>query len=318
MRESPHFIPISDEIRDKSLRLTRDWARIDCLKRSNQVSNKCIIDMRLLRKVSIGKDVKDLQQKLIALGYALTADGIFGLKTEAVVKVFQQENSLTVDGIVGANTLKQINDRMNSLAETEDEFKLGGKKLTEQDIEDTAQELSLEVAVIKSVCEVESRGSGFLSNRKPRILFEGHIFWKELKKLGISPEDYEAGNEDILYPKWTREYYLGGAKEYNRLDRAKKISEKAALASASWGMFQIMGFNYALCGFTDVNSYVKEQYLSEGNHLKAFGSFIQSTRLLRHLKAKNWAAFAKGYNGPSYKVNKYDEKLKKAYEKYAS
>lgn len=35
------------------------------------------------------------------------------------------------------------------------------------------------------------------------------------------------------------------------------------------------------------------------------------------LKNKDWAAFAKGYNGPEYAVNKYDVKMKDAYERYA-
>nr|WP_302421955.1 N-acetylmuramidase domain-containing protein [Bacteroides intestinalis] len=29
---------------------------------------------------------------------------------------------------------------------------------------------------------------------KPAILFEGHIFWSQLKKRGINPAEYVAGN----------------------------------------------------------------------------------------------------------------------------
>lgn len=31
---------------------------------------------------------------------------------------------------------------------------------------------------------------------------------------------------------------------------------------------------------------------------------------------KNWAQFAKAYNGPAYKENKYDAKLNEAYQRY--
>jgi len=35
------------------------------------------------------------------------------------------------------------------------------------------------------------------------------------------------------------------------------------------------------------------------------------------LRNRNWAKVAQKYNGASYKLNKYDQKLQKAYEKYS-
>lgn len=59
-----------------------------------------------LRRGSRGDDVKKLQETLNALGYDCgTADGIFGVKTEAAVRKFQQANGLSEDGIAGKNTL---------------------------------------------------------------------------------------------------------------------------------------------------------------------------------------------------------------------
>ncbi|AZA64465.1 DUF3380 domain-containing protein [Chryseobacterium carnipullorum] len=52
------------------------------------------------------------------------------------------------------------------------------KTLTEQDYINAAKELGCEVAAIKAVAEVESRGSGFLSSGEPKILFERHRFYK--------------------------------------------------------------------------------------------------------------------------------------------
>lgn len=79
------------------------------------------------------------------------------------------------------------------------------------------------------------------------ILFERYIFWSQLKKRGLNPKDYVHSNEAILYPKWSRLYYKGGIREYDRLEQTRKINRKAADASVSWVMFQIMGFNYAIC-----------------------------------------------------------------------
>ena len=53
---------------------------------------------------SQGSDVTELQKLLNQNGYTLDEDGIFGDKTLAAVKEYQQKNSLDVDGIVGENT----------------------------------------------------------------------------------------------------------------------------------------------------------------------------------------------------------------------
>lgn len=45
-------------------------------------------------------------------------------------------------------------------------------------------------------------------------------------------------------------------------------------------------------------------------------AFIQSNRLDTYLRNKDWAGFAKRYNGPAYTENQYDKKLEKAYHKH--
>ena len=52
-----------------------------------------------------GAAVKKIQEMLQSLGYNITADGIFGLKTCAAVRDFQSKNQLTADGIIGPKTL---------------------------------------------------------------------------------------------------------------------------------------------------------------------------------------------------------------------
>ena len=66
---------------------------------------------KTLRKGDKGDAVKDLQKKLLALGYPLPkygADGDFGKETEAAVKAFQQDNGLTADGVAGKKTLDAL------------------------------------------------------------------------------------------------------------------------------------------------------------------------------------------------------------------
>jgi hypothetical protein len=129
-----------------------------------------------------------------------------------------------------------------------------------------------------------------------------------------------------LYEKWTKKYYRGGEGEYERMEKAANISsepaaKEAAYCSASWGSFQIMGYNYKNLGYNSINEWVTAMNEHEREHLAAFGKFIEmksisGKKLIDWLQEKNWAKFAEGYNGSGYKKNKYDEKLKAAYNKY--
>lgn len=253
---------------------------------------------------SKGELVCYLQRILKSIGHLeLVIDGDFGKRTDMVVRGFQRSFGMKEDGVVGNKTWEQL--EKVSLCISEEEY------------EGAAKELEVEVAVIKAVKEVETGGrGGFLEPGKPTILFEGHVFWKELKKRGINPENYVKGNEEILYPKWTKSHYLGGTKEYYRLERAISINREAALSSASWGMFQIMGFNYGSCDCSSVEDFVSKTKISEGEQLRLFVEFIKSNKLTSYLQKKDWAGFAYKYNGPGYKENKYDDKLEKAYKKY--
>lgn len=186
------------------------------------------------------------------------------------------------------------------------------KLLSELDFENAAKEIGCEVAAIKAVSEVEAPRGGFLPSGKPTILFEAHIF------SARTGHKYDASHPNISSKKWNKSLYKGGEKEYNRLEQAKALNEIAALESTSWGKFQIMGFNYSICGWPDVKSFVNDMYISEGKHLTAFVRFIKYNKLDQYLISKKWAMFALGYNGKEYKQNKYDEKIAAAYKKYAS
>lgn len=280
---------------------------------SNEIDQLTTI---LIRRNAKGKSVEVLQVLLIQVGYNLDADGHFGGITDNAVKDFQKRNNLTVDGIVYTKTWAK-------LFELAPPISLDAMRLSDKDIINFAKAFDLEIPVVKAVQEVESSGKGFLADNRPTILFEGHIFWKELEKREIDPRPLVKGNENVLYPKWTRDFYEGKGKEYVRLEKAKNVGTQseileAALASCSWGMFQIMGFNYKLVDAFDVIDYVTKSKRSEAAHLKAFGEFIMSTKLLKPLREKRWADFARGYNGRNFAVNQYDKRLAAAYLKYSA
>ncbi len=271
----------------------------------------------LLKKGTSEKEaVIILQELLNHLGADLVVDGDFGRGTDKAVKNFQQNNGLVADGIVFTKTWTKLLALTPPIA-------INRMRLSEKDYVDFAKAFDLEVPIVKAVQEVESRGSGFLKDNRPIILFEGHIFWRELKKRGFDPEKLQTGNENILFPRFNRAFYEGGAKEYIRLEKARNVGKspeilEAALASCSWGMFQIMGFNYHLVNNFNVIDYVAQSKRSEAEHLEAFGEFIKSTKLLKPLREKRWADFARGYNGKNFAVNQYDKRLKNAYLKHSA
>lgn len=267
--------------------------------------------MQTIKKdTKIEEAVFILQDLLREAGYNIPVDGDFGPKTDEAVRDFQLKNGLVVDGIVGDKTWRALlNHSPEHVGEAVSRF------LSEDDLISAAGDLGIEVAAIKAVNEVESRGQGFIGD-KPKILFEGHIFWKQLKAHGLNPQSLRQGNEDILYPSWTKEHYIGGLGEHTRLEKAKRIHEGSAIESASWGRFQIMGFHWKSLEYKSAKEFANLMYKNEGEHLKAFARFIKSNNLARYLKSRNWAEFARRYNGPGYKKNKYDEKLERAYERY--
>lgn len=262
--------------------------------------------MNTLKNGIIDSDTLSLQFLLQKNGYNIMFDGVFGKNTENAVIDYQKNNNLTSDGIVGSKTWDSLLSKESIC------------KLSEEDFEKIASRLGVDIATVKAVQEVETAGrGGFFCKAKPAILFEGHIFWNELKKRCIDPNKYGKTDCDICYPKWDKKKYNGGIKEYNRLTKAMKINIDAALSSCSWGMFQIMGFNYKTCNEFDITTLVRRMYESEYEQLNLFASFVENNGLTKYLRELDWETFARKYNGCGYKANQYDIKLEKAYKKYS-
>jgi hypothetical protein len=250
-----------------------------------------------------GADVEQLQRQLARAGYPVAVTHVFDEATQAAVKALQAVRQLVVDGIAGPKTLI-------ALRGTKDP-----KHLSDSDLAQAADKLGVPLAAVRAVNEVESRGSGFLPDGRPAILFERHVFWRQLAARKIDPVPLAGRAPNVLAQ--TPGGYQGGAAEYTRLASAELIDRQAAHEAASWGAFQIMGYHWKRLGYASINDFVARMRQSEAEHLDAFVRFIAAdTGLLAALKAQKWAAFAKGYNGPNYARNLYDAKLAQAYAKY--
>lgn len=191
------------------------------------------------------------------------------------------------------------------------------KALTYDEIVEAARKLGIEPCAIMAIIKNETNSwlgkTGFLPDGRPTILFESHIFWSQLKKKGIDPNKYAVSHVSVLTPSWNaeaRKKYKGGAAEHDRLALAASINRDAALMSASWGTFQIMGFNYKVCGFKTLQEFINCMYRDGRCHLQAFIGFLQANGIVQDLKAQNWANVARKYNGAGYAKNGYHTKLK--------
>lgn len=193
------------------------------------------------------------------------------------------------------------------------------EKLTDARIAEIARENGIHPAALLAVKLIESgTKSGFLDSGKPQILFEGHVFYKYLKAnvKSLDMNKLCAQYPNIVYPKWDKSKYFGGEKEWTRLEQARKINLKYANYAASWGMFQVMGFNYKTCGCKSIDEFVEKMCTSQEQQLLITLNFLKNSNLIVPLQKRQWATFAKGYNGPGFAQNKYHIKLQAAYNNY--
>lgn len=181
--------------------------------------------------------------------------------------------------------------------------------ITDADWTGAAWLLGCDVPAMKAVGIVESGSVGaFLPTGEPVILFERHLFHRLTGGL------YSATHPDISNPDPGG--YGKTSEQHRRLARAAELNRSAALQSASWGAFQVLASNYQRAGYDSVQAFINAMYRSAADHLRAFACFVRSdSRLEIALRMHDWPAFARWYNGPSYRQNHYDTKLARAYER---
>jgi hypothetical protein len=192
------------------------------------------------------------------------------------------------------------------------DFKGAAKPLDEIDVPMLAHRLRVSEDHIRALIEVEAGGQPFDSQGRPAMLFEPHLFWRN---LGDGPKRAQAAAQGIAYPNWKPGGYP--ADSYPRLKQAMAIDETAALKSASWGASQILGQNHALIGFATVQNMVRAFMNDAQEHIEGMIRFILANGIDEDLRANRWASVARAYNGPGYAANGYDRKLAMAYAKWS-
>ena len=151
--------------------------------------------------------------------------------------------------------------------------------LTEQDYIQAAKTLRCDVSAIRAVAEVESPKGGFLYDDhagewRPTVLFERHVMYRRYKDKYGYEKVISMVNQypDVINPKSGG--YIGDEAEHRRIEKARKIDKNIGLESASWGMFQIMGYHWKALGFASVVDFVMAMSESESQQLEIFVKFI--------------------------------------------
>lgn len=180
-----------------------------------------------------------------------------------------------------------------------------------------AHDIGVEVAALLAIAEVESGGAAFAEVRgqkEPLIRFEGHYFDRRLgaaqrriaRLAGLASPNAGA----VVNP-------ASQAARWDLVKRAAAIDQTAAYESVSWGIGQVMGAHWKWLGYGSVGELVAEARSGVGGQIRLMARFIAKSDLDVAIRHRDWAAFARGYNGPGYKRLGYDAKIAAAYHKHA-
>lgn len=213
----------------------------------------------------------------------------------------QQHASDTEEILADTTQVSSMNDRFT--------------KLTDDDYREVAEMLGVETAAIKAVVDIEAgrEHKGFFAPGQPLINFDLSMFRQHARRNGINLKSYSGSHAVVFSSPNARRYGSTQAAQQERLKAARSIDNATAVQGTFWGMFQIGGFNWKLCGCATIDEFVERMSRSERDQLELFANFIKSIGIDKYLQQKNWAAFAKRYNGPSYAARGYHTRMASAY-----
>ncbi|MGF1657863.1 MAG: N-acetylmuramidase domain-containing protein [Rubrimonas sp.] len=187
----------------------------------------------------------------------------------------------------------------------------------ETEIRRVAEARGIEPAALLAVVEVESGGKALTEvggRPMPLILFEYHVFHRRLRpeaRPGAQRSGLAAARwGEIAYPATQRERYA-------LLARAALIDREAAHAACSWGVGQVLGENARWLGYESAEALAAEAISGVEGQVRLMLRFIAKRGLEPALAARDWTAFARGYNGPMHAKHDYAGRMARAHARWA-
>ena len=176
----------------------------------------------------------------------------------------------------------------------------------------------IDAAVLVAVALVETNAVAFArigDRREPLIRFEGHYF----DRLLSGPARQRARAAGLADPRAGRiRNPASQSARWQLFDAAAAIDAAAAAASVSWGLCQVMGSHWKALGYGDAADLAAAARASAEGQFEIAARFLAAGRLADRLVNGDVAGFARRYNGPAYRRNRYDEKIAAALRKARS
>lgn len=264
------------------------------------------------------------KQSVVGLAALLLA----GVTIKASERDFMHSPSLYADALRGSLSLRELfGDPANHdyIVVNGDTIRfdfsvdMRAQPLTERDYKEVADMLGVEVAAIKAVVEIETGrlNKGFNDDKTPIVSFNIKVFDTMTRRHKVRLADYRQTHPLVFAGLDVARFGSPQAAEHARVRQAMSIDSVCAIEGTFWGMFQIGGFNWKRCATESPFEFMELMSRSERDQLDLFAAFIKNSGLLKHLQTKNWAAFARGYNGPTYASHAYHTRLAASYRKYS-
>lgn len=186
--------------------------------------------------------------------------------------------------------------------------------ITDRDIARAAERLGVTEKHIHAIRKVESGPFGSFDNKgRPIILAEPHIFSR------LTGHVFDRTHPSTSSRRWNKRLYPKSFDgRWAMLERMEHLAPGIGLQSASWGLFQIMGFHWEALGYESPAWMVQAMVDSEAGHLDALVRFIEANNLKGKLRqcqkdnAQSCIPFVRAYNGPGYAANNYHVKFARA------
>lgn len=189
-------------------------------------------------------------------------------------------------------------------------------RLTAADYQTVSKRFGVSTALTRAVVHVEAAGAGFWNSGNLKLLYEGHIAYRETKNdKALQAKLVRAG---VAWRSWGDKKYGNATTSRNRLTLALSIAGAQAFRWASYGLPQTMGFNAQMMRYDSAESMFNSYLDGERNQLDGMFRFIRGANLLDALKSKDWHKFARGYNGSGYASHGYHTRLAAAFAKFES
>jgi hypothetical protein len=183
-----------------------------------------------------------------------------------------------------------------------------------------AQRLQVDPTFAAALLALESGGNGFDPGGRMVIRFENHIFyhyWGQHNQAQFFAHFAFDSGATWKGHRWRpdpngpwQECHLDDQNvEWQVFNFARQLDETAAILSISMGLAQIMGFNHQAVGFANVQSMFQALSSSIAEQITAFFRFVESKRAVGAMRAEDYPAFARDYNGGG-QVDAYAAKLR--------